>query len=408
MSLPVPLFVQDIFFKVWEFILASYIWWLPFLLAVIFGNLWIYYARSKFLYGLNWIVLEIKLPREITKTPRAMEVFLNSLHITKDGNLIEKYWQGWLRAWFSLEIVGINGQVRFFIYTQKFFRNLVESQLYAQYPDAEIVEVEDYTKSVFSAEEFGIKWGCFGTEFALTNEDAYPIKTYVDYGLHEMGTKEEFKTDPITAFLELLGSLKQGEQIWMQILVRATKKEWKDGAKTLVEKLMKRDQKAKEGEKIINMGSLMLSPGERTVVEAIEREVSKLGFDTGIRMMYLANNENFNVVNIPSMIGTMKQYNSLSLNGFKPARSTSVDYFLKKKREARMKIKMIDAFRKRSYFYMPYARPSFFYMPYARPSFVLNSEELATIYHFPGRVAETPTFGRIEAKKSEPPTNLPI
>lgn len=397
MSLPVPLFVQNIFFKVWEFILASYIWWLPFLLIIVFGNLWLYYIRSKFLYGLNWIVLEIKLPREITKTPRAMEVFLNSLHITKDGNLIEKYRQGWLRAWFSLEIASINGQVRFFIYTQKFFRNLIEAQLYAQYPDVEIVEVEDYTKSAFAMEEFGVNWGCFGTEFALTNEDAYPIKTYVDYGLHEMGTKEEFKTDPITAFLEVLGSLKQGEQIWMQILVRATKKEWKDGAKALVEKLMKRDQKAKEGE-VISMGSLMLSPGERVVVEAIEREVSKLGFDTGIRMMYLANNENFNAVRIPSMIGTMKQYNSLSLNGFKPARSTSVDYFLKKKREARMKIEMIDAFRNRSYFYMPYVSPSF----------VLNSEELATIYHFPGRVAETPTFGRIEAKKSEPPTNLPI
>jgi hypothetical protein len=47
-------------------------------------------------------------------------------------------------------------------------------------------------------------------------------------------------------------------------------------------------------------------------------------------------------------------------------------------------------------------------MPYQRTPFVLNTEELATIYHFPGRVAETPTFGRIEAKKGEPPSNLPI
>lgn len=393
MSLPVPLFVQDIFFKVWEFILASYLWWLPFLLAVVFGNLWIYYIRAKFLYGLNWIVLEIKLPREITKTPRAMEVFLNSLHITRDGDLIEKYWQGWLRAWFSLEIVGINGQVRFFIYTQKFFRNLVEAQLYAQYPDVEITEVEDYAKSAFPMEDFGIKWGCFGAEFALTAEDAYPIRTYVDYGLHESLVKEEQKTDPITAFVELLGSLKEGEQIWMQILVRATKKDWKEEGKKLVDKLMERNKVLKEGEQ-----ARKLSSGEIEAIKAIERDVSKLGFDTGVRMLYLANNESFNPINIPSMIGVMKQYNAVNLNGFRPARATSVDYFLKKKREARMKIRMIDAFRKRSYFYTPYIRPSF----------VLNTEELATIYHFPGRVAETPTFRRIEAKKSEPPTNLPI
>lgn len=393
-----PFFIQDLFYKAWELVLNTYIWWLPVLLILIFVNLWIYYIRARYLYGVNWVLLEIKLPREITKTPKAMEVFINSLHITKDGNLIEKYWQGFLRPWFSLEIVGINGQVRFFIYTQKFFRNLIEAQLYAQYPDAEIVEMEDYSKNAFNLEEFGTKWGCFGTEFKLTAEDAYPIKTYIDYGLHEMGTKEEFKTDPITALLELLGSTKQGEQIWMQILIRATKKEWKDEAKKLVDKLMKRDKKPKEGETTVSMGALMLSPGERSVVEAIERDVSKLGFDVGIRMIYFANNEVFNPVNIPAMIGTMKQYNSLNLNGFKPVRSTSVDYLLKKTREARMKLKMINAFRKRSYFYMPYSRSPL----------VLNSEELATIYHFPGRVAETPTFGRIEAKKSEPPTNLPI
>ncbi|MBU3925978.1 hypothetical protein KJ763_02330 [Patescibacteria group bacterium] len=393
MSLPVPLFIQDIFFKIWEFILASYIWWLPIFLIAIFGNLWVYYARSKFLYGLSWILLEVKLPREITKTPRAMEVFLNSLHITKDGNMLEKYWQGFLRVWFSLEIVGINGEVHFFIYTQKFFRNLIEAQLYAQYPDAEIVEAEDYTKATFPLEDLGIKWGCFGTEFVLTAEDAYPIRTYVDYGLHEALVKEEQKTDPITAFVELLGSLKQGEQIWFQILVRATKKDWKEEGKKLVDKLMERDKVLKEGEH-----NRKLSSGEVETIKAIERDVSKLGFDTGIRILYLANNESFNPINIPSMIGTMKQYNAVNLNGFEPANSTSVDYFLKKKREAKMKLKMINAYRMRSYFYMPYPK-----MP-----FVLNTEELATIYHFPGRVSETPTFSRIEAKKSEPPTNLPI
>ena len=42
-----------------------------------------------------------------------------------------------------------------------------------------------------------------------------------------------------------------------------------------------------------------------------------------------------------------------------------------------------------------------------RTPLVLNSEELATIYHFPGQVAETPTFKRIESKRAEPPQNLP-
>lgn len=392
-----PSFFNDL----WRVVIDARFLWLPVILFLIFWKLWLYYIRSRFVSKLDWTILEIRLPREIMKGPRAMEVVLNVLHQTKDGNLLEKYWKGFLRPWFSLEIVSIGGEIHFFIYTQRFFRNLVESQIYAQYPDVEITEVDDYSKAAF-INGFGREWGCWGTEFGLTEEDAYPIRTYVDYGLHETMTKEEQKTDPITSFIEFFGSLKEGEQIWFQILIRATKKKWQDEGKKLVEKLMKeagvipKSEKPKEG--MIEMGVFKLTPGQTEVIKAIERDVSKLGFDVGIRGLYLARNDRFNLVNIASLVGVMKQYNAMNLNGFKLVNPTTVDYFLKKKREAKKKTKILNAFRQRSYFYMPYDRKVF----------ILNTEELATIFHFPGRVAETPTFGRIEAKKGEAPTDLPI
>lgn len=402
-----PAFIQDLFDLTKSFLFENWYFFLPILLILVFWDLWLHYIRTNFLLNLKWTTLKIKLPKEIMKSPQAMEVFLNTLYQTKDGNLIEKYLNGWLRPWFSLEIVGIGGEIHFFIYTQSFFRNLIEAQIYAQYPEVEIVEVEDYSKAAFT-DGFDTEWGCWGSEFALTKEDAYPIKTYIDYGLHQLMTKEEQKTDPINSLLELLGALKEGEQIWLQILIRATKKEWKDAAKKLVDQLMKRDKKPKEGE-VVQMGSLMLSPGERTVVEAIERDVAKLGFDVGIRALYLARNDRFNAVNIASIIGSLRQYNSVNLNGFKPARSTSIDYFFKKTRETILKKKMLKLYRKRSYFYIPYDYGlDYGILSGGRPSFVLNTEELATIFHFPGRVAETPTFGRIEAKKGEPPSGLPV
>jgi thioredoxin-related protein len=67
-----------------------------------------------------------------------------------------------------------------------------------------------------------------------------------------------------------------------------------------------------------------------------------------------------------------------------------------------------------------YINRSFFYedLPTreARPAnfvkdtkiFTLNTEELATLFHFPGRVSTTGTFERIQAQKAEPPANLPI
>ncbi len=381
-----------------QLVIETRFFWLPIILALVFWKLWVYYIRASFISKLDWVLLEIKLPREITKGPQAMEVVLNPFHQPRDGNFIDKYWGGFLRAWFSLEIVSIEGKIHFFVYTQRFFRNLVEAQIYAQYSDVEITEVDDYAK--FFSKGFEKDWRFQGMEFKLEAEDAYPIKTYVDYKLHELATKEEQKTDPLTSFLELLGSIKTGEQIWFQILIRATKKKWKEEGKKLVEKLMKEKEsksESKNKEGVISMGIFKMTPGEQDVIKAIERDVSKLGFDVGIRTIYFAKSEVFNPVNIPSLVGTMKQYNALNLNGFKIINSTAVNYF-KGLRESGRRIKMIDAYRQRSVFYMPYVRNSF----------VLNTEELATIFHFPGRVAETPTLGRIEAKKGEAPMNLPI
>ncbi|OHB13689.1 MAG: hypothetical protein A2Y49_02110 [Candidatus Zambryskibacteria bacterium RIFCSPLOWO2_12_39_8] len=59
---------------------------------------------------------------------------------------------------------------------------------------------------------------------------------------------------------------------------------------------------------------------------------------------------------------------------------------------------MLDAYKRREYFFKPYKRKHF----------VLNTEELATLFHFPGQVSTTPTFTRIESKKAEAPANLPI
>jgi uncharacterized protein (DUF3820 family) len=120
-----------------------------------------------------------------------------------------------------------------------------------------------------------------------------------------------------------------------------------------------------------------------------------------MRALYIAKKDVFNPLNIGALIGTTKQFSSEGLNGFTPKNLTKFDYpweDYKGKRMAGMKKDMFNAYRRRSYFYLPYKEKPF----------VLNSEELATIYHFPPRVTETPGFVRIESQKSEPPANLPI
>ncbi len=52
---------------------------------------------------------------------------------------------------------------------------------------------------------------------------------------------------------------------------------------------------------------------------------------------------------------------------------------------------------------------SYFYPPFdGEAPLVMNSEELATVYHFPGSVALTPAIERVGSKKGGAPSNLPI
>jgi hypothetical protein len=209
-------------YRVIAIIFSFYPIWLPIISAVIFWELWVRYVRYLFDLKTEKVLLQIKLPREISRSPVAMELAVLALHqVGGEFTVYDRYWSGKHRAIFSLEIVSIGGQVNFYVWLRKNTRNLVEAQFYSQYPNIEITEVVDYTKMIVYKPEENSIWG---VHYIFTKPDAYPIKTYVEYGL-DKDPKEEFKNDPLTSVLELLGHINEGEQIWFQMIVRAHKKE---------------------------------------------------------------------------------------------------------------------------------------------------------------------------------------
>jgi hypothetical protein len=381
--------------------------WVPALLVVFLFRLWMLYIQTDFINKQATTLLEIKLPKEIDKSPLAMEVILAALYQSGNSTLIEKYFGGKVRPWFSLELVSIEGQVHFFLWTWARYKNIIEAQIYAQYPTVEIYEVPDYTLSVPHDPVGHPMWAC---EFKLTKPDPYPIKTYVDYGLH-MNPKEEYKVDPIASMLEFLGSVGKGEQVWIQIVIQAHRKEklkdgaifervdWTEDAKNEVKKIVEDAEVATSDEKVRT--TLNLSQAQTDTINAIERSLNKFAFDTGIRGLYVAEKESFNGATIPALIGSFRQFSSQTLNGFKLAKVSDFEYpwqdFMRMRRNV-LEQEMLSAFKKRG----------FFHSPHTRERFVLNTEEIATLYHFPGNVAQTPTFDRISSKKAEAPFNLPI
>ncbi len=408
----------------------------PLILIYILVLLYVYYIQIRYIAKQEPVLLEIKIPKDIQKSPLAMEIVLGAMAQGGASTYTEAYIGGKVAAWFSLELVSIEGQVHFYIWApEKKFKALLEHQIYAQYPTVEIYEVpkdKDYVRQVDSDLT---KTSVWGLQYKLAKADAYPIKTYVDYNM-EKDQKDEYRIDPMTAVLEFLGSVGPGQQVWLQVLIKQNKKEgkkefrwkekpdWQKKASEEINKIKigsmldmpadkveaKHIEKAKELNKFPN-----LTKGQIEAVAAIERSMSKIAFDTMIRGFYVVKEgATFTPINISGLIGAMKQYSSNYLNGLRMSVWTdtgdkfkdlcTVFPFLIKFREAKvlkLKKEMFNAYRLRSHFFPPYQN-------YRQNTFILTTEEIATMYHFPGNVSATPTLTKIASKKSEPPANLPI
>lgn len=404
-------------------------------LVLVAWNVWLTYINLVYLRSVEWILLEITPPKDVFKSPEAMELVLNSLYGGGANNWFLKYWKGELSQFYSLEIASIEGQIHFYVRFHKKFKKVFEASLYAQYPQAEVKEVEDYVKNV-PAYVTGGPISVFAYNIILNKEDPYPIKSYIDYGLDRAigSLDEEQRIDPITPLLEIMGSIGTGEQIWIQIIIRQdtkrfevkttkkvkkgeeeieevtveTGKSWKDKANEIIADLRKKIDK--QGAKP--------SKGQLAVIDAIERHRNKYGFDAGMRAVYVADKDKFNGNTIGAFTAMFRQFNMEDMNGFKLDKlSKSPDEpwnDLGGRKAEKLKRDYLDDYKARAFFYGGFDPKKAWKALITHPNkaggkpFILSTEEIATVYHLPGRVASTPTFTRIEATKAEPPSNLPI
>jgi hypothetical protein len=385
--------------------------WLPVLLVRGAWHLWHIWRRSDFIAAQKTILLEVKPPRSLVKTPLAMEAFLQGMHhASGEGTWYARSILGKTRPWWSLEIASIEGKVHFFVWTRTLFRKMVESQLYAQYPGVQVVEAPDYTRLI-TAEP--AEWAIWGCDFDQTKEDPYPIKTYVDYGLDKV-QKEPEQVDPLSNLIEFMGTLGKGEYLWLQLIIRVHKgekyggkyKNWRAQGQAIIDQ-MRKDTREEytdpaTGKKIPSFPNP--TKGQLETMAAIDRNTAKLAFDVGARGVYIARPERFDPMNISGLVGIYKQFSSEGWNGFKPSGwMTDFDDYPwemwlgidKLKNEYREGL--IQAFRRRQAFYEPFITPQM----------VMSTEEIATLYHIPSRAVESPALERIQSATAEAPANLP-
>ncbi|HEX8946974.1 MAG TPA: hypothetical protein VF829_02045 [Candidatus Paceibacterota bacterium] len=393
--------------------------WMPFVLVTAAWRQWVLFRQAAFIASQKYILLEIRPPRTHAKTPLAMEAVLSGMHIGPgESTWYARLIKGSVRPWWSLEIAAIDGHLRFFVWTRAQFKHNIEAHFYAQYPGVQIVEVPDYARTISATTEEWSVWGC---DFVHTKSDPYPIKTYVDYGL-DKPAKEHEQTDPLANLLEYLAGFGAGEQVWLQFVIRTHKGEkynkknadgspytWKEAAMEEIQKIRARTVgkvKYKDiftGEMRETEGFPNPTKGESETMAAIERNVSKPGFDVGVRIIYVAHPDKFVGTKIAGIIGLFRQFSSEGLNGFKP-KGWLVGFseypwepFLEQRQNIARR-GVVDAYRRRQ----------FFHEPHKSDSMVMSTEELATLYHIPSKAIETPTLARVTSATSTAPANLPI
>ena len=396
-------------------------WWiiLPVVIFLKIQPLWLFKKRVQYATSLDWVLLEIGLPRDVIKTPKAMENVLAGLHgVWSPINTRAKWLKGEFVDQFSLELAGTNGEMHFYIRCLKKQRNFVESKVFSQYPDSEIQEVEDYTENL-PHDIPGRDYDLWGADYVLNRSWVYPTQTYIDFE----DIEEERRMDPMSQFAELVSKLEEGEHVWMQTTISPVLTEIAGYAQKERDKLIGRrapESSSLAGELVsvitdaINFllwgtepppkgaagtapeASMMrLTPGEQDMIKRLEIKSAKLAYATTIRAMYIARNDVWRSEHIAGINGYFRQFTAS--NSFRPAMGTfpsSMIMFFKKQRNYAIKKKLFNAYKARMFGVLS--------APY-----ILSTEEIATIYHFPGRLVRAPFMPRVPIRTSEPPRGLP-
>jgi hypothetical protein len=444
-------------------------WWffLPIFLSLVAKTFYFWWIRWEVWYKKKeWVMLEIRPPRENIKPFSTMENAFSMLWgIYNSPNWKEKWCEGVLPLggglWFSFEICSFGGEIHFFMRMPESFRKTAEDILYSQYPDIEITLTEDYTQKV-PKDIPNEKWDLYAEDYSFLKPEYLPIKTYSMFFEREQEERriiEEKRLDPLDVLLESLSKINPGEQIWLQIVcnpVTDSDFPWQKKAREAADKIAKRPtpptkepilveffkffllipieiikflvygskglEKEKEEEKPpeIFAPELRLTPGEKEVLSAIENKMKKPAFQCWIRQVFIYR---LDQPHSPGNVGIVRnylisQFSAPNLNTFVywgPTR-TKIHYLLKKRRLYLRKRQRLRSYIERLPSLWPRTMTGELLLPFGFPqgrkpgirgTIILSTEELATIFHFPIKVL-TPALKTVEAKKTGPPSGLPI
>ena len=375
-------------------------------IAGIFYAMWLEKKQHHYIDNIDYVYLDISVPELPSPSILAAELMFAQIHATKKNfNFRERYILGHKPTWFSFEMVSLGGVIRYIIRTPREFGDAVRSAIYSQYPDAEMNEAGDYMEAFnlpYNPDE--VDYDLWGTDLELAKNDVYPIKTYP---LFEHRAAETI-IDPLAALIEDIANIDPEEMLAVQILAQPSGDEWKKHGEEEVKKLKGWHEKREGDTEDRTPISLMqhLSESEKNVITSIQVKLGKLSYLSKVRFLYAAPKDKLKrTVRVPAVEGSFAQFSAFDLNSFKKNKFTATKHDIKLSEKLQGKrASDLVLWKKREFIRNFKGRK--FHRGGVR--YHLSTEELASLYHFPLEEVRKTTIQKIEARKAEPPVNLPI
>ena len=341
-------------------------------------------------------ILEIKVVRPTTVSdrgvtqsdPLAAEQLFSVIHgiIKEEGEINH----------FSFEILVKNEKIKFIVACPNHLASHIESQIYAQYPMSQISRIVDYAPEIKNYSV--IK----GSSIVLSKKDYLPILTF-----------RNFEVDPLSALTSSLSQVSGDEGLAIQIVIKPRPDNWQMSGYDAVSKIKKKEFGGKKSSNIIFrfinwvfsvfvliVSTIIFGPAtpekekkepaakaitglsqsEEVTVAGIENKLTRSGFDSYIRVISYSNDPIDSEQNYKSCIATFKQFSRTNLNSFVEVKEID-------------KSKLLSDFEHRRID--------------LNNSYILNTEELASIYHLPSMSVDIPNIDWAPLKQAEIPDNLP-
>lgn len=288
----------------------------------------------------------------------------------------------------SLEIISAKGVIDFYAAVPISLVEVLKQAVFSAYPSARLEEVAEH--NIFSS--VGGISSTFGGELTLKENFAYPISTYQD-----------IKRDPINSLLNSLSTLEKEDGAGIQLLIRPAEGGWRKKASALASKKRAGKEKSKGPEQLFSwasdlFGALVKPPEEKggsggssdkqlssleeTTLNAIDEKTKHPAFETTIRVITSSNVAQRSQSVLNNIVHSFALFDAPGKNGFKFTPAQDIEQFT-------------TAYILR-------------FFPAGHKKNILNSIELASLYHFPQQDnIPTAQLSRQDSKQVDGPRNMP-